>query len=68
MELGELFKEARRFGKIYIHSHDDGTYSCNITANTSKGTSLEFKSGFKNATPEEAVQNAILAAKEFINV
>jgi hypothetical protein len=65
-QLGTLFREARTMGKVYIHTHDDGSYHCKISAATMRGVSLEFLSDHKHKSVEAAVQEAISKAKEFI--
>ena len=57
--LGELFSEARKYGQVYLYTHDSGTYSCRIKFNTIKNVMLEAKSGFDHTTPEAAVNAAI---------
>ena len=68
MTLDALFKEARRYGKVYIHTHDDGTYSCKIACMTPQSVSLEFNAGYKNVSPDEALTKAIKAAKEYVKL
>ena len=65
--LGELFKKAREFGLVYIHTHSDGYYSCRIEFNSVKHTKLEAKSSFHCKTPEQAVQEALDGVKIIID-
>ena len=66
MKLGELFQEARLYGLVDLFTHDDGSYSCVIKFHTINHTELKAKSGFNKRTPEEAVTQAIEAAKNIV--
>ena len=65
--MTELFYKARKFGRVAIHTHDDGTYSCNIVFNTINHVELKAQSGYDYATAEEAIDAAIKTAVEIIN-
>ena len=61
--LGDLFKEARTFGRATIFSHEDDTYHAKITFQTVAGTELRAESSYREPTPEAAVTAAITKAK-----
>lgn len=57
--LERLFEEAQKYGRIFLHQSDDGTFSCTISFNTIKHIKLDAKSGYKHATIKSAVVAAI---------
>ena len=61
MTLDELWPIARQYGKVFLFTQDDGTYSCDINFITIKNTNLSAKSGYGIKTPQEAV---LLATKQ----
>ena len=61
--LGDLFKEARAFGRIRLSTLRDGTYYAAIEFETLAGTELKAQSTFDEPTPEAAVKAAIAKAK-----
>ena len=64
--LSELFKTARLYGRVYIHTCEDGDYSCSIKFNSIEHTKLEAHSGYDCKSPEEAVSKAIEKAIEIV--
>lgn len=65
--LSDLFRTARQYGLVRIHTLDDGKYYCCIVFNTMKHTQLEAKSDFNQLTPEDAVKMAIKTAQSIID-
>ena len=65
--LGELFLIARDYGRVRIHTMDDGGYYACIEFNTIDHTSLEAKSSFHEKTPEDAVRAAIVSARKIVD-
>ena len=67
--MRELWDEARRYGSVYIHTHDNGTYVAKITFSTIPGCSLDVDSryGIMCKDPEEALKKVIAKAKEVVD-
>jgi len=65
-DLNVLFERARQYGRVYLYTADDGTYSVSITFTTIKNTSLKAESGFRHVTPQEAFTAAIAAAENIV--
>lgn len=63
LDLESLWNEARSFGKVAIHTHDDGTISSNIKFGTLSGVSLEAKSGFDHKDIKSSLLAVIDNAK-----
>jgi len=66
-DLGQLFREARLYGRVRIFTLDSGCYNCSIEFNTISHVKLEACSGYNHLEPEPAVLSAINKAKEIIS-
>jgi uncharacterized protein YqfB (UPF0267 family) len=65
--LGELFRDARQYGRVRVSTMNDGDYYCSIEFNTIDHVQLEAKSSFDNKTPEDAVIGAIESAEKILD-
>lgn len=65
--LGELFREARQYGRVRLSTQETGCYYACIEFDTIKHTTLEAKSSFKEKTPDAALKAAIKAAQTIVD-
>ncbi len=64
--LDELWGEARKYGRIMLHTHDDNTVSCTIKFDCIPGTAVEAKSGYNHRQPHDALHEATENAKKIV--
>lgn len=64
--LGELWQDALQYGRITIHTMDNGKNFVTISFNTIQHVRLEAQSPIVD-TPEEAMRLAIKKAQEIID-
>lgn len=65
--LGELFREARKYGRVRISTYRDGKYSCSIEFEDDC-CSIDAKSTLDEHTPESAVKKALNVMKCIMTV
>lgn len=61
--LSELWAIARQYGRVSLHTSEDGQYWASITFNTIKHTELKARPDGYCDTPEAALISAIDSAR-----
>jgi len=64
--LGDLWEEARDYGRVSMFTFDDGGYHASIKFHSIQHTELKAESGNGHETPHEALAKAIGVAKEIV--
>lgn len=53
--LDALVAELAAIGSMFLHKHNEGTWSCNVSLPAPEGNEFTCKSGFGHPTPHAAV-------------
>lgn len=64
--LSDMWRDARRYGRVNLYTNDDGTYYACIKFDSIAHTQLEARSDFKQVTPENALKMAIASAQAIV--
>lgn len=66
--MKDLWKQARKYGKVRLGTTDNGTYFAALEFNTPKHTTIKVGTSFDHAEPEHALGELILNAQEAVQL
>lgn len=59
--LDDLVDRVQQHGLLYLHNHDDGTWSarCRLSVLNAPGATFDVSSGFRHRTPHSALEQLL---------